>query len=76
MATGAMEEGHGFSVSPGIENADTSSFKIAPVPCRNFEVVTKGRRGDDQIRLRVGVPGSSSRLDQNPPPQHCVFGIR
>ena len=61
---------------PGIKDRNPGSSEISRVTSHHGEAIVKRRRGDDQIRLGVGMPGFPAILDQQPPLKHDVFADR
>jgi hypothetical protein len=61
---------------PGIKNRNPGSFEISRVAGHHGKTIMKRRRGDDQIRLGLGMRGFPTILDQQPPFEHDVFADR
>src|SRR5690242_5736299 len=60
-------------LAPRVKNGHPGSSEISRVAGDYGEAIVKCGRGDDQIRLGVGMPGFPAILDQQPPLEHDVF---
>lgn len=70
----ASEENAELSDSvPWIDDGDSRLLEVANIACNDREAVVDGGRGNNQVRLREGVPRLSAPLYLYPPLKHNFF---